>query len=95
MIVLKVDLVVKPGTEEKCKEYLRILQEHSRQEPGCLMYIGHQSTRDSRRFLIYEQYEDQAALDAHRNAHYFKQYVNGGMDLIVESRSRELFNAIN
>jgi quinol monooxygenase YgiN len=91
MIVLKVDMLVKPGSEDKCKEYLRILQEHSRQEPGCLMYIGHQSTQESRRFLIYEQYKDQAALDAHRSAPYFKQYVNGGLDAIVESRSRELY----
>jgi len=94
MIVLKVDMLVKPGTEERCKEYLRALQEHSRQEPGCLMYVGHQSTQDSRRFLIYEQYKDQAALDAHRSAHYFKQYVNGGLDTIMESRTRELYSAI-
>jgi quinol monooxygenase YgiN len=95
MIVLKVDMLVKPGTEEKCKEYLRILQEHSRQEAGCLMYVGHQSTQEPRRFLIYEQYKDQAALDAHRNAHYFKQYVGGGLDGIVESRNRELYHAID
>ena len=37
MIVLKVDMLVKPGMEEKCLEYIRILQEHSRKEPGCVM----------------------------------------------------------
>ena len=94
MIVLKVDMLVKPGSEDKCKEYLRILQEHSRQEPGCLMYMGHQSTQEPRRFLIYEQYRDQAALDAHRNAPYFKQYVNGGLDPIMEQRNRELYKLI-
>ncbi|HEY6968846.1 MAG TPA: putative quinol monooxygenase [Candidatus Angelobacter sp.] len=94
MIVLKVDMLVKPGTEENCKEYIRILQEHSRKEPGCLMYIGHQSIDDPRRFLLYEQYKDKAALDAHRNAPYFKQYVNGGLDPIVEQRSRELYTTI-
>jgi quinol monooxygenase YgiN len=95
MIVLKVDMLVKPGNEEKCKDYLRSLQEHSRQEPGCLMYVGHQSTQEPRRFLIYEQYRDQAALDAHRNAHYFKQYVSGGLDGIVESRSREFYSPVD
>ena len=95
MIVLKVDMLVKPGSEDKCKEYLRILQEHSRQEPGCLMYMGHQSTQEARRFLIYEQYKDQAALDAHRSAPYFKQYVAGGLDGIVESRSRELYSPVD
>ena len=95
MIVLRVDMLVKPGAEEKCKEYIRILQEHTRQEPGCLMYVGHQSTENSRRFLLYEQYKDQAALDAHRNAPYFKQYVHGGLDSIMEQRTREFYTVID
>ncbi len=94
MIVLKVDMLVKPGTEEKCKEYIRILQEHSRREPGCLLYVGHQSTENPRKFLFYEQYKDQAALDAHRAAPYFKQYVHGGLDLIMENRTRELYATV-
>ena len=94
MIVLKVDMVVKPGTEEKCKEYIRILQENSRKEPGCMIYIGHQSTEDPRKFMFYEQYRDHAALEAHRNAPYFKQYVNAGLDTIMEQRSRELYRAV-
>ena len=94
MIVLKVDMLVKPGTEEKCKEHIRILQQHSRREPGCVMYVGHQSTQDSRRFLLYEQYVDAAALEAHRNSPHFKQYVIGGLDAIMESRGRELYSII-
>jgi len=95
MIVLKVDMLVKPGTEAKCREYIRILQEHSRREPGCLMYVGHQSAQDPRRFFFYEQYKDAAALEAHRNASYFKQYVTGGLDAIMEQRNRELYQAID
>lgn len=94
MIVLKVDMLVKPGTEEKCKEYIHILQENSRKEPGCLLYIGHQSTENPRKFLFYEQYKDQAAFDAHRNAPYFKQYVQGGLGLILEQRTRDLYTVV-
>jgi quinol monooxygenase YgiN len=94
MIVLKVDMLVKPGTEEKCRELIRIMQQHSRQEPGCLMYVGHQSTEDPRKFMFYEQYKDAAALEAHRNAPYFKQYVIGGLDPIMESRSRDLYEVV-
>lgn len=95
MIVLKVDMLVKPGTEAKCKEYVRLLQEHSRKEPGCIQYVGHQSIDDSRRFLFYEAYRDHAALQAHRDAPYFKQYVHGGLDEIMESRTRELYNPVD
>lgn len=94
MIVLRVDMLVKPGTEEKCKEYIRLLQEHSRQEPGCLFYVGHQSNENPRKFLFYEQYKDEAALELHRNTPYFKQYVKGGLDPIMESRSRELYTPV-
>jgi len=94
MIVLKVDMLVKPGAEEKCKEYIRIMQEHTRKEPGCLFYVGHQSIDNRRKFLFYEQYKDQAALEAHRNAPYFKQYVHGGLDPIMEQRSRELYTIV-
>lgn len=94
MIVLKVDMVVKPGTEEKCKEYIRILQENSRKEPGCMMYVGHQSTEDPRKFMFYEQYRDHAALADHRDAPYFKQYVSGGLDTIMEHRTRDLYVAL-
>lgn len=95
MIVLKVEMLVKPGTEQQCREYIHILQQHSRKESGCLLYIGHQSTEDPRKFLFYEQYKDAAALEAHRNASYFKQYVIGGLDTIMEHRSRDLFEAVD
>jgi quinol monooxygenase YgiN len=94
MIVLKVDMLVKPGKEAKCLEYIRILQQHSRQEPGCMLYIGHQSTEDKRKFMFYEQYRDLAALAAHRSAPYFQQYVVEGLDSIMETRSRDLYEAV-
>jgi quinol monooxygenase YgiN len=95
MIVLKVDMLVKPGTEEKCREYIHILLEHSRKEPGCLLYIGHQSTEDPRKFLFYEQYKDPVALEVHRNAPFFKHYVIGVLDTIMEHRSRDLYHTVD
>ncbi len=94
MIVLKVDMLVKPGTEEECKRIIRILQENSRKESGCVQYVGHQSTENPRKFLFYEVYKDDAALEAHRAAPYFKEHVHGGLDRIMESRTRELFRAV-
>ena len=95
MIVLKVDMLVKPGTEAKCREYIQILQEYSRKEPGCLMYLGHQSIEDPRKFLFYEQYKDESALQAHRDSPHFQQYVIGGLDTIMESRSRDLYHVLD
>lgn len=94
MIVLKVDILVKAGMEEECKKLIRILQENSRKEPGCVQYVGHQSTENPRKFLFYEAYKDEAALQAHRDAPYFKEYVQGGLDRIIESRTRDLFEPV-
>jgi quinol monooxygenase YgiN len=95
VIILKVDMLVKPGTETECRGFIQKLQEHTRKEPGCIQYVGHQSTENSRRFFLYEVYKDEAALRAHRDAPYFKQYVHGGLDAIVEQRTRELFNEVD
>jgi (4S)-4-hydroxy-5-phosphonooxypentane-2,3-dione isomerase len=91
VIVLLVQFTVKPGQEQRCLELMRTLEQHTRTEPGCVQYVGHQSTEDPRRFFLYETYQDEAALAAHRNAPYFAQYVKGGLDANIEQRERELF----
>ena len=66
MICAAVTYVIKPGHEKEAAELFRTLTQHTRAEPGCRMYLAHRSTTDPRRFFLYEQYADQAALDAHR-----------------------------
>jgi quinol monooxygenase YgiN len=43
-------------------------------EPGCLAYRAHRSPKDPDAFYFYEQYKDDAALDAHRNAPYLAAF---------------------
>ena len=94
MIVLKVDMVVKPGAEEKCKEFISIMQQHSRQEPGCLMYVVHQRKDDPQRFLVYEQYKDEAALEAHRNSDHFQEYATNGVYTMIDERDAGLYQPL-
>lgn len=91
MVVLLVRFTVKQGQEQRCLELMRTMEQHTRKEPGCIQYAGHQSTEDPRRFFFYETYRDEAALEAHRNAPYFAEYVKNGLDTIIEERERELF----
>jgi quinol monooxygenase YgiN len=46
----------------------------SRNEPGCLAYRPHRSTKDPELFIFYEQYKDEAAFDLHRKAPHLAQY---------------------
>ncbi len=91
MIVIIVHMTVKPGTEEECVRLCREMAEASRKESGCLQYVVQRSRQDPRHFAIYEQYVDQAALDAHGASPHFARYITGGVDALIESRTLEFF----
>ena len=95
MLVLLVQFVVKAGTEERVKGFMRKMEENTRQEPGCQLYIGCQSNDNPRKFCFYEQYLDEAALEAHRAATYFAQYVTNGFGPLIDTITREIFTTIS
>ncbi len=94
MIALIVTFTVPAGNEERIKDLIRKMQEHTRREPGCRRYVGHQAVDNPRRFCFYEVYEDQAALEAHRAAPYFAEYVRNGLNQLMETSTRELFTPV-
>ncbi len=94
MICLAVTFVVKPGHEDEAIGLFARLTEATRAEPGCRMYLAHRSADDPRRFFLYEQYDDRAALDAHRASEHFARLAAGGLFAIVESRSPELYEPL-
>ena len=66
MVVLAVTWMAKIGHEAEVASLFEKLTEQSRKEPGCSMYQVHRHKTETRRFFIYEQYRDDAALEAHR-----------------------------
>jgi quinol monooxygenase YgiN len=94
MICVAVTYVIKPGHEQEAVDLFARLTVATRAEPGCRMYQAHRSTTDRRRFFLYERYDDQAALDAHRAAPHFAQYATGGLFTILESRTPELYEPL-
>ena len=75
MVVLAVTWMAKIGRESEVAAIFEKLSAESRKEPGCLMYQVHKHKTDPRRFFIYEQYKDDAALEAHRAAPHFLQHA--------------------
>jgi quinol monooxygenase YgiN len=55
-----------------------LLQEQAavvkKNEPGCLVYRPHRSTKDPDVFVFYEQYKDDGAFDAHRKSPVLAEY---------------------
>jgi quinol monooxygenase YgiN len=95
MLVLIVNFTIKPGSETQAIALMRKMEEHTRKEPGCRCYTGYQSAEDPRQFGFYEQYDDQPAMDAHRAAPYFAEYITNGLVKLMEgTRTRRLFRTL-
>jgi len=95
MIVLAVEWRAHDGSEQEVSQSFLKLQEASRKEPGCLMYIVHQHVADRRRFFIYEQYRDDAAVDAHRNSPHFKQHIIEEVHMNATRTTGELYRPLD
>lgn len=70
-------------------EAARLLASESRREPGCVSFIPHQAQDDPDTLVIYEQYRDEQAMNAHRDSAHFKKYVVGALYQRMKDRSRE------
>lgn len=69
------------------------LTEASRQEPGCMTYVPHWVQGESATLVIYEQYKDGEALEAHRASKHFQQYAVSG--LYQKMREREVEDLVS
>jgi quinol monooxygenase YgiN len=76
-------------------EILRDLTDASRQEPGCVNYIPHWVQGEQCTVLIYEQYNDVKAEEAHRQSAHFKKYAVAGLYQRMLERSREDLAALD
>lgn len=69
-VCVHVLFAAKEGREAQAAEQLNRLQKRSRQDTGCIQYEMHVSPDDPGRFMLYEQWESQAHLDAHLGMEY-------------------------
>ena len=93
MVCLGVTYLAKEGKEEEMASIFRQLVGPSRAEPGCKMYVVHRLRAVPRKFFLYEQYVDDAALETHRCSPHFQKYANVAFEL-SESRERDLLDPL-
>ena len=94
MVVLAVTWMAKVGHEAEVTALFEKLTEQSRKEPGCAMYQVHRHKTERRRFFIYEQYKDDAALEAHRVAPHFLQHARKDLPKIADRVEGHLFEPL-
>ena len=82
----------KPGAEQRLAEICAEMTEPSRGEPGNRFYQAHRSPEDPQLFYLYEQYEDEAAYQAHMDSEHFTRLVkHEAIPDLLEAREREFY----
>jgi quinol monooxygenase YgiN len=95
MIVLAVVYHVTPGKTDQVladlAEMGALVKAH---EPGCAMYQVSRSTENDDHLLLYEQYVDDAALQAHRETPHFKAIIEDKVIPALDSRVRSFYDLV-
>ena len=94
MVVLAVTWMAKVGHENDVMAVFSKLCEASRKEPGCMLYQVHRHKTEPRRFFIYEQYKDDAALEAHRATAHFLQFARKELPKIADRVEGQLYEPL-
>ncbi len=94
MTVLAVTWRAHAGKGDEVARLFAILQAESRKEPGCVQYVVHCGREDRSLFFVYEQYKDDAALEAHRGTAHFKKYAREELPKLGERVEANLYDPI-
>ena len=95
MIVLTAKYQCKPGMGDSVEEALREMIALVEQEKGCIHYLVNRSADNPDAFLLFEQYEDEAALARHAETPYFRRIVLDTVIPLLEERERTLYTPVS
>jgi quinol monooxygenase YgiN len=95
MLSFTVRMTFDQADRDAVDEILCHLTAASRKEAGCVNYIPHFVEGEPCTVLIYEQYQNQAALDHHRGSPHFHQYAIGGLYQKMKERYLENLSAVS
>ena len=90
MLVLAVNIRIKPEHVDKWIPMAVENARQSRQEPGCRQFEVLVDPQDRTKILLYEVYDDQKAFDAHQQTAHFKKYLEEAVPLLAH-RERQFY----
>ncbi|WPD18572.1 putative quinol monooxygenase [Thermaerobacter composti] len=94
MIVLIARYVSRAGMGDRVEAALREMIPLSRREPGCRAYKVHRSLDHPDEFLLYEVYDDEAALEAHWQTPHFRRIIEETVVPLLERRERHFYRLV-
>jgi (4S)-4-hydroxy-5-phosphonooxypentane-2,3-dione isomerase len=95
MLVLIAKYYVKPGNVPNVLAELKKMKPLvQNNEPGCKLYQVSRSTETDHVIVLYEQYDDEAALKYHRETPHFKAIVEETIIPMLVKREREFYELV-
>lgn len=88
-------ITVRQGSNAEFEQaFLKLTEQVRANEPGNIFYILHRSKTDPQVYRVMEQYESDAALDAHRNADYFLEAGKALGGLVAAAPEIEVLDTV-
>jgi autoinducer 2-degrading protein len=90
MYVNAVDLDIVPAEREN---FLAAIKENgaaAAKEPGCLRFDILNLASDPNHFFLYEVYQNEAALKAHRETDHFKKFIAAASKMVAKREPRAM-----
>ena len=94
MFVIAAQWYAKDGKADDVARLASEMISHSRSEPGCRLFMVNRSVDDPRKFLLYEQFADKAAFEAHTQTQAFKDIVLAQIVPLLETRVRDIYELV-
>ena len=94
MLVVIAQYRTRAGKGDEVASVLALHRPATVAEPGCRAFVVNRSQDDGDRFVLYEQYDDEAAFEAHRTSPHFKRYIEGQVVPLLAERSWERFAVV-
>ena len=86
---------VVPGNAPLVEETLHKMAERVKaDEPACLLYNANVDPENENLYCLYEVYENEDAVAAHRETAHFKEFIEGIIVPVLEKRERELYRQV-
>ena len=90
MVVLQVDIRIRPQHVERWMKMALENAREARKEPGCRHFDVLVDPNDRTRMMLYEIYDNDKAFEAHQQTPQFKKYLAEAVPLLA-SRERKIW----
>jgi len=90
-LFITAELVIKPDVDlDNAISAIHDFCEGINNEPGCSFALALQDSKEPRKVIFWERYEDRAAFEKHFQAHHTQRFIDAGLTDLVQAFESQL-----